>query len=176
MYSSECSHDKHVPTSKDIDKKHIFKVYDPTFTNTNDMRLCHCGGSFNKNYERLHLKTKTHEEWVMFISVINKVDNIPTVDINYDGIIKYKYFTEDGIIKRMLLNKPELLPVSWDCAKNTIEILLISFENTNNQHIKLFSIHRACTVSALHMLRSKYYMRLYIRVAKIYKEMCIGLF
>ena len=103
---NQCIHEEYIPSGEKVDKKHIFKVYNPTFTNMNDRRVCHCGGIFNVNYRRLHLRTRTHEEWETFISIINKTDNIPKIDINHDGVIKYGYFMEDDIIKRKILNKP----------------------------------------------------------------------
>ena len=173
---NKCVHKEHVPRGEKVDKKHIFEVYNPTFTNINDRRVCHCGGIFNVNYRRLHLKTRTHEEWETFISIINKTGDIPKIDINHDGVVKYRYFMEGDNIKREILNIPEPLPNGWDCAKDTIELLLDLFESTSQQHIKLFNLHRACTVSAMHMLKSKYYMRLYIKLAKQYTNMCEGLF
>jgi hypothetical protein len=166
-------HERHVPLNRRLGNKHIFKSHNPTFTNFNDVRTCHCGGTYNVNYKWMHLKTSTHVGWKKYISAINECDNI---DINHDGIVKYIYCFKDKNLLRNRLGGNEKLNNKRDRAKNAIELLFELYNESHKIDEKLNCLHRACTICALYMLGSTYYMRWYIKLAKIYKELCDSVF
>lgn len=62
-------HKKYTPKNKKIERKYIFSSNDNIFKNNKHLVYCHCGGEYNKKFKFLHLKTKTHINWVNYCNI-----------------------------------------------------------------------------------------------------------